>query len=147
MNFNDVTNLGEAQAKTWSIIGTLSHEVYRAGVQYFDNQLLVFSAYSSRYSDDVQIFDLGTTKTTTYPDVINHGGDTNGLIFPVSYVTNSSVTILGGLKQDVNYVEQSGKLNDIGSVWGSKAATETVFKGLLYTPSTSDTLSFANIFI
>ena len=63
INFDGVTDLTEAKQKQWLMLGSLSYDVYRAGVKFYNNKLFVLSSYRSFYNDDVQSFDLLTNTT------------------------------------------------------------------------------------
>ena len=63
IDFDGVTDLAEAKQKQWVILGSLTYDVFSAGVQFYNNKLFVLSSYRSFYNDDVQSFDLLTNTT------------------------------------------------------------------------------------
>lgn len=66
INFNEVTDLMEAKEKQWVILGSLTYNVYKAGVQFYENKLFVLSSYYSSFFDGIQNFDLSTNTTQIF---------------------------------------------------------------------------------
>ena len=60
INFDGVTDLTDAKQKQWVMLGSLTYDVLRAGVQFYNNKLFVISSDSSSHYDNVQSFDLLT---------------------------------------------------------------------------------------
>ena len=63
IDFDGVTDLMDAKQKQWVMLGSLTYDVFRAGVQFYNNMLLVISGYYSSNNYDVQSFDLLTNTT------------------------------------------------------------------------------------
>ena len=63
INFDGVTDLTDAKQKQWVMLGSLSYDVHKAGVRFYNNKLFVLSGHDSYYRDDVQSFDLFTNTT------------------------------------------------------------------------------------
>ena len=63
INFDGVADLNDAQEKQWIMLGSLTFEVLRAGVQFFHSKLFIVGISSSSHLDCVQSFDLLTNTT------------------------------------------------------------------------------------
>ena len=70
-----------------------------------------------------------------------------GLKFPASYISNNTVTMLGGWQQYASSVQQSSPLSDIGSPWKKVSDSNTIFEGLMYNSNYSSYIAYANAFI
>ena len=63
INFDGVDDITSAQAKQWTMLGTLTYEVCRAGIQFYNNQLFVISSTDSSFNNGIQSFDLSSNTT------------------------------------------------------------------------------------
>ena len=75
INFDNVFNLNQAKSKQWNInlaSRSLTYNVFKPGVQFYDNKLFVISAIASSDDDGyidssnnkvIQRFDLSTSET------------------------------------------------------------------------------------
>merc|ERR1712066_363629 len=142
-----VADLTSARQKQWIMLGTLTYDVFMAGVQFYDNKLIVISAFdvSSNNNDCIQSFDLSNNTTKTYSNVIEHGSSSYGLYFPASYISDSKMTFFGGAIQYSSSIQQTVNLDDIKT--STKVSTDdSVFQDLLVY-SYGASMAFANAFI
>ena len=146
INFDSVKSLEDAKKPIWRVLAELSVAVNCAGVQYLNNQLIVFSAVDSP-NGVIQTCDLGSNLCKkSSEEVIDAGTSKKGLKFPGSYETNSSVTIFGGYSASEACIQQTGKSHN-SNPWQCVASGNTVLDGLVYRNGVKMYLSFANYFV
>ena len=64
INFDGVADLTDAQEKQWVMLGSLTYDVFKVGVQFFKNKLFILGGCCHDICKDcVQSFDLLTNTT------------------------------------------------------------------------------------
>ena len=154
VNFDGVTNLNEAKAKTWSILGELNTGVYNPVAQFHDGKLFVVTAWATSNSavhtpsekSSIQIFDLVTGTTKSVRNAFASGNSAKGLIWPIIFTNDQELIIVSGYDQYVESIEQHLKLDDL-SVLRTVGVSDSVFQGLIAANGESKRVKFAKIYL
>lgn len=121
LDLSDVSDLRDAQSRSWNTLGSLTYAISSATVQFVSDQLFVIGYGSGKH---LQVFDLQINQNTPYHDVYSTPGH-YGVAYAGSWISNGNMTIFGG-RESQDCFQQSGYIDNPGIFWGDSCDNSVI---------------------